>query len=112
MIVCLDQLRRSLLPTGGYIAAGLYHGLNETLMTNSDGKVVKTGAMIAAGSPDIQLGAWGFGTNVYFADNVSLLVGPVFFLDKNLQPGGHQIHVDRAARYRYPAGSLNDGPTH
>ena len=34
------------------------------------------------------LGAWGFGTNVYFADNVSLLVGPVFFLDKNLQPGG------------------------
>jgi hypothetical protein len=33
-------------------------------------------------------GAWGFGTNVYFADNVSLLVGPVFFFDKNLQPGG------------------------
>jgi hypothetical protein len=78
-------------------------------MTNSDGKVVKTGVMIGAGSPDIQiglkglkkinfaadvqtgknvLGAWGFGTNVYFADNVSLLVGPVFFLDKNLQPGG------------------------
>ena len=23
------------------------------------------------------LGAWGFGTDVYFADNVSLLVGPV-----------------------------------
>ena len=34
------------------------------------------------------LGAWGFGANVYFADNVSLLLGPVFFLDKDLQPGG------------------------
>jgi hypothetical protein len=78
-------------------------------MTNSDGDIVKTGAMIAAGSPDIQigrlglrkvnfvadvqtgknvLGAWGFGSNVYFADNVSLLVGPVFFLDSDLQSGG------------------------
>jgi hypothetical protein len=99
------------LPTGGYVAAGLYHGLNDTLFTNSDGNVVKTGAMIAAGSPDVQLGlkglkklnlvgdiqtgknvlgAWGLGTNVYFADNVSILVGQVFFLDKNLQPGGTQ----------------------
>jgi hypothetical protein len=64
--------------------------------------------MLGAGSPDIQLGlkglrkmnlvadvqtgknilgAWGFGSNLYFADHVSLLVGPVFFLDKNLQPG-------------------------
>lgn len=97
------------LPTGGYLAAGIYHGMNRTLFTNSDGKVVRTGAMIGAGSPDIQiglkglkkinlvadaqtgknvLGAWGFGSNVYFADNVSLLVGPVFFLDNNLQPGG------------------------
>jgi hypothetical protein len=87
----------------------LYHGLNSTLFTNSDGNVAKTGGMFAAVSPDIKidlkglkkiniagdvqtgknvLGAWGFGTNVYFADNVSLLVGPVFFLDKSLQPGG------------------------
>ncbi len=90
------------------MAAGLYHGMNPTLFTNSDGKVVRTGAMIAAGSPDIQiglkglkkmnlvadvqtgknvLGAWGFGPNIYFADNLSLLVGPVFFLDRHLQPG-------------------------
>jgi hypothetical protein len=33
------------------------------------------------------LGVWGFGTNVYFADSVSLLVGTVFFLDSHLQPG-------------------------
>jgi hypothetical protein len=96
------------LPTGGYVAGGFYHGLNRTLFTNSDGKVVRTGAMIGAGSPDLQLGlkglrkmnlvadvqtgknilgAWGFGSNLYFANNVSLLAGPVFFLDKNLQPG-------------------------
>ncbi|MET0211362.1 MAG: hypothetical protein ABW292_00075, partial [Vicinamibacterales bacterium] len=36
---------------------------------------------------DNVLGAWGFGSNVYFADNVSLLVGPVFFFDRDLQPG-------------------------
>ena len=104
----LHLMFQKALPTGGYVAAGVYHGFNRTLFTNSDGKVVQTGAMIGAGSPDIQiglkglkkmnfaadvqtgknvLGAWGFGTNVYFADNVSLLVGPVFFLDKNLQPG-------------------------
>jgi hypothetical protein len=97
------------LPVGGYVAAGLYHGLNSVLMTNSEGEVARTGAMIAAASPDLQiglrglrklnvvgdvqtgknvLGAWGFGTYVYFADNVSLLIGPVFFLDENLQPGG------------------------
>ena len=34
------------------------------------------------------LGAWGVGSNIFFADHVSLLTGPVFFLDKNLQPGG------------------------
>ena len=97
------------LPTGGYVAGGLYHGLNRTLFTNSDGDVEQTGAMAAIASPDLEigltglrklnvvadvqtgrnvLGAWGFGTYVYFADNVSLLVGPVFFFDRDLQPGG------------------------
>ena len=105
----LHLMFQKALPTGGDVAAGLYHGLNRTLFTNSDGDVVKTGAMIGAASPDIAiglrglkklnivadvqtgknvLGAWGFGANVYFADNVSLLVGPVFFLDSDLQPGG------------------------
>jgi hypothetical protein len=104
----LHLMFQKALPTGGYVAAGVYRGFNRTLLTNSDGKVVQTGAMIGAGSPDIQiglkglkklnvvgdvqtgknvLGAWGFGTTLYFADNVSLLVGPVFFFDKNLQPG-------------------------
>lgn len=96
------------LPFGGYLAAGLYRGMNRTLFTNSDGEVVQTGLMAAVVSPDLQiglsglkkvnfaadvqtgknvLGAWGFGSNIYFADHVSLLTGPVFFLDRNLQPG-------------------------
>jgi hypothetical protein len=96
-------------PKGGYVALGGYYGGNETLMTNSEGDVVRSGFMFALASPDIVigrkglkkmnfvgdvqtgknvLGAWGVGTNVYFASNVSLLVGPVFFLDPDIQPGG------------------------
>jgi hypothetical protein len=97
------------LPIGGYVAAGVYHGLNTVLFTNSEGDVVKTGAMVGWGSPDLQigrrglrkinfavdvqtgknvLGGWGFGPYIYFADNVSLLVGPTLFFDSDLQPGG------------------------
>ena len=52
------------------------------------------------------IGAWGFGTKVYFADNVSLLLGPVFFFDEALQPGGRDAHVQRPARCRHPAGEV------
>ena len=105
----LHVMAQKALPKGGYVAAGVYHGFSDALFVNSDGDTVKTGALIGYLSPDLQiglkglkkinvaadvqtgknvLGAWGFGVNVYFADNVSLLLGPVFFLDKNLQPGG------------------------
>lgn len=108
----LQVMAQKSLPWGGYFAIGFYHGLNRTLFTNSDGEIVQTGLMAAATSPDIQvgltglkkinfaadvqtgknvLGAWGFGSNIYFADNVSLLTGPVFFLDKDLQPGGQDF---------------------
>jgi hypothetical protein len=97
------------LPWGGYVAAGLYHGLSTPLFTNSDGDVAKTGAMIGATTPDIKVGikgldkiiiagdiqtgknifgAGGFGAYFFFNERVSLLVGPVFFVDKALQPGG------------------------
>src|SRR5215813_2058999 len=100
------------LPTGGYVAGGVYHGTNTILFTNSDGDVVKTGALAAVASPDVKiglkglpkinfvadvqtgknvLGAWGFGAYIYFADNVSLLTGPVYFLDKDIQPGGKRM---------------------
>ena len=96
-------------PFGGYISGGVYHGMSDTLFTNSDGKIVKTGAMVGWSSPDIKvglkglekidiigdlqtgknvLGAGGFGATIYFNDYVALIVGPVFYLDSKLQPGG------------------------
>lgn len=93
----------------GYVAAGLYHGMSDTLFTNSDGKIVKNGAMIGVFSPDIPvgikglkklnltadiqtgknvLGGGGFGLYLYFTDTIDLLVGPVWFTDSKLQPGG------------------------
>ena len=110
------------LPVGGYVAGGFYHGLGpDGLYTNSEGKLVKTGALVGWFSPDIKvgltglskidltadvqtgkniLGAGGFGVYFYFNDYVDLLVGPVFYFDKALQPGGNshlwttQIDVD------------------
>ena len=100
------------MPIGGYVAAGVYHGLTKTLFANSEGNVVQTGAMLAIVSPDVQVGlkglkkvnfiadaqtgknvfgAWGAGATIYVADNASLIVGPVFFLDKALQPGGKDV---------------------
>ena len=100
------------LPFGGYVALGVYHGLNKTLFTNSDGEIVQTGLLAAASSPDIQiglsglkkinfaadvqtgknsLGAWGAGSYLFFTDNISLLTGPVFFLDKKIQPGANHF---------------------
>ena len=97
------------LPWCGYVAGGLYHGLSTPLFTNSDGDVVKTGAMFGATSPDIKIGikgldkiviagdiqtcknvfgAGGIGASFYFNDKIAVLTGPVFFLDKALQPGG------------------------
>jgi len=96
------------LPGGGYISGGVYHGMNDVLFTNSEGKIVKTGAIAGWASPDIKvgvtglqkivviadvqtgkniLGAGGFGAEVYFNDYVDLIVGPVFFFDRALQPG-------------------------
>ena len=43
----------------GYVAAGFYHGMSDTLFTNSDGKIVKNGAMIGVFSPDIPVGLKG-----------------------------------------------------
>jgi hypothetical protein len=102
-------LQKEIPGVGGSISIGGYHGFNKTLLTNSDGKVVQAGVIAALVSPDINLGlkglpklnflidlqsgknvvgAWAIGSNIYFANNVSLLVGPVFFFDPSLQPHG------------------------
>jgi hypothetical protein len=109
------------LPIGGYVSLGVYHGTNDTLFTNTDGKIAKTGALIGWVSPDIKvgltglqkiniaadvqtgknvLGGGGLGAYFYFNDYVSLLIGPVFYADRALQPGhaGHlwttQLDID------------------
>lgn len=117
----LQLMFQKAIPGNGYVAAGVYHGMSDVLFTNSDGEVVKTGAMVGFFSPDIPvgvkglqklnftadvqtgkniLGAGGFGLYLYFNQYVDLLVGPVFFFDSKLQPGGAkhlwtaQIDVD------------------
>jgi hypothetical protein len=109
----LHLMAQKAIGGNGYIAAGLYHGLgSESLFTNSEGKVVRTGAMAGLFSPDINvgmkglkkinftadvqtgknvLGAGGAGLYVYFTDTISLLTGPVLFFDKALQPGGRRM---------------------
>jgi len=105
----LHLVLQKALPIGGYVAIGGYSGQNKRLFINSDGEIKRTGFMAALASPDIEIGrkglkkinfvadiqtgknafgAWGFGSNIFLADNVSLLTGPVFFFDKDLQPGG------------------------
>lgn len=106
------MFQKTLPGVGGNLALGLYHGTNRNLFTNSDGKVVQTGIIAALVSPDVELGlkglrkmnflvdlqtgknalgAWAVGTNVYFADNVSLLVGPTFLFDRKAQPDSSDL---------------------
>jgi hypothetical protein len=94
------------LPYVGSLSAGGYYGLNEDLFRSSDGEVSRAGLLAAWTSPaidvpvidklllcwDVQtgdnaLGATGGGVYVYFTPAISLLTGPVFFFDQELQPG-------------------------
>jgi hypothetical protein len=97
------------LPFGGYLAVGVYHGLTKALYVSSEFKKAQNGLIAGWSSPDIKpnikgiskidivadiqtgknvFGAGGVGATVYFSDTVDLIVGPVFFFDKALQPGG------------------------
>lgn len=101
-------VQKTISHVGGYVAFGVYHGFNKSLLKSSDGNIEQSGFLAAVVSPDIQidlkglkkinfvtdiqtgknvLGGWGFGTNFYFSENVSLLTGPVLFFDRFLQPG-------------------------
>jgi hypothetical protein len=94
-------------PRLGSLAAGGYYGVNENLFRSSDGDERRAGAMASWLSPafkapgldklqlawDIQtgenvLGATGVGLYAYLTPAIDLLVGPVFFFDPDLQPGG------------------------
>ena len=106
---CLTAMVQKNLPWGGYIAAGAYYGAGaEVLWTSSDGNVNRVGFLGAISAPDINInipglkkivpvadiqtgknvfGAAGLGLYFYFTDSIDLLTGPVFFFDKDLQPG-------------------------
>ncbi len=92
-------------PVVGNFVVGGYYGLNDKLLVSSDGKKQQAGFMGAWTSPDVVLnlpglnkvnfiadmqtgknvfGAWGAAIGLYFTPAVDLLMGPVFFNDKNL----------------------------
>ena len=99
------QVQHSVL--GGFVSVGGYYALSSKLAT-----VDKAGVIAGAGSPDIPINApWlqkitvtadmqtghnSFGAvagalNFFFTDRISVLTGPVYFLDSDLQPGGHKL---------------------
>jgi len=96
----------------GNIAVGAYYGVNDKLLLSSAGKKQQAGAMVAYTSPDIVLnlaglnkivvvadamtgknafGAVGGGLAFYFTPAIDVITGPVFFFDKNLQPGASNM---------------------
>jgi hypothetical protein len=94
-------------PRLGVLQLGGYYALNEDLFRSSSGETERAGVLAGWLSPGIDvplidkivltwdlqsgenvLGATGGGAYFYFTPAVDLLVGPVFFFEKELQPGG------------------------
>lgn len=103
----LDAVVGSTFPRVGSLAAGGYYSLNPDLFVSSKGETVRSGFIGGWFSPaidvpaidrihltwDIQsgenvLGGTGGGVYFYITPSVDVLTGPVFFFDKDLQPGG------------------------
>lgn len=95
------------IPGLGSAQFGAYYGLNERLFRSADGADERFGLLAGYVSPaidvpvidrivftwDIQsghnaLGATGGGAYFYVTPSVDLLTGPVFFFERDLQPGG------------------------
>jgi hypothetical protein len=93
-------------PQVGALAVGGYYALNEKLFHSSDGDVHRSGFMAGWTSPSIGVpvidhlqlaadvqtgrnvfGAAGGGAYFYLTPAVDLLIGPVVFFDRDLQPG-------------------------
>jgi hypothetical protein len=91
----------------GYPTVGVYYGLNKDLFRSPEGDDERFGVMASWTSPtvdvayldkisfcwDIQTGhsaagATGAAMYAYFTPSISLETGPVFFFEKELQPGG------------------------
>ncbi|HKW13648.1 MAG TPA: hypothetical protein VJS69_04095 [Candidatus Krumholzibacteria bacterium] len=91
----------------GYPSVGVYYGLNEHLFRSPEGDNQRAGIMAGWTSPTIDVahldkiafcwdiqtghsaaGATGAAVYAYFTPSISLETGPVFFFEKELQPGG------------------------
>jgi hypothetical protein len=93
----------------GTISVGGYYGLNDKLFVNAAGEKEQAGFIGSYVTPDVVLGlkglekinffgdvqtgnnvfgAWGLGVGLYFTSAIDLLMGPVFFNEPTLQPGG------------------------
>ena len=90
------------------VAVGGYYGLNSKFYSDAEGNEEQAGLLASFASPtlkigkvvdgiqligDVQTGSNAFGAAggalvFYFASNVSVLTGPVYFFEKDLQPGG------------------------
>jgi hypothetical protein len=101
------------LPWGGFLSAGGYYGAGgRILWLGSNGAEHRAGFMAGAAAPDWNVnlpglkrivfvgdaqtgknafGAGGVGATLYFNDDIDLLTGPVWFLDRALQPGGREL---------------------
>jgi hypothetical protein len=92
----------------GAVAVGAYYGVNKKLIIDETGKKQQAGLMASWTSPDIKIGkpaldkivfladamtgknafgAVGGGIGLYFTPAIDILAGPVFFLNKDVQPG-------------------------
>ncbi len=95
------------LPKVGMPEIGVYYGLNEDLFLSASGEDERFGVLAGWYFPaidvglidklvfcwDIQtgsnaLGATGAGVSAYITPAIAVLTGPVWFLEKELQPGG------------------------
>ncbi len=91
----------------GMAQVGAYYGTNEKLFRSAAGDEARSGLLAGWTSRDVRvprlnklvlawdiqtghnaLGATGGGTYLYFTPAVDLLIGPVYFFEKELQPGG------------------------
>ena len=98
---------KTLAPAGSFYVGG-YYGTNDKLFVDATGAKKQAGLLAAWNSTDIKVGrpgldkivlaadlqtgknvfgAGGAGVYFYFTPAIDLLMGPVFFLEKNLQPG-------------------------
>lgn len=103
----LDAMVGKTFPKVGSLSVGGYYGLNRDLFLSSTGADQRAGVMAGWFSPaydvplidtihltwDIQsgknvFGATGGGVSFYVTPTIDVLTGPVFFFDKDLQPGG------------------------